>query len=89
MDYLKKMGYGFIYTLGGFFVLTFILTLLSYVDVFSIKVVSFVQLFIPIVSLLIGGYIVGKRSKSNGWFEGLKFSLIFLVVLMLFNYLGL
>ena len=89
MDYLKKIGYGFAYTLGAFLILIFILTLLSYADVISGKVVSFVQLFIPIVSLLIGGYIIGKRSKSNGWLEGLKFSLIFLVILMLFNYLGL
>lgn len=89
MDYLKKIGYGFIYTLGAFLILTFILTLLSYVDVFSMNVVSFVQLFIPIISLLIGGYIIGKRSKSNGWLEGLKFSLLFLVFLLLFDYFGL
>ena len=89
MDYLKKIGYGFAYTLGAFLILTFILTMFSYVDVFSLNVVSFFQLFIPIISLLIGGYIIGKRSKSNGWLEGLKFSILFLVMLLLFNYLGL
>lgn len=89
MDYLKKIGYGFAYTLAAFLIFTLILTLLSYVDVFSGKVVSFIQLFIPIGSLLMGGYVIGKRSKSNGWLEGLKFSLLFLTFLILFDYLGL
>ena len=45
-------------------------------------------MIIPIVSLLAGGFYIGKHSKENGWLEGLKIGLIFLVILFLLSYLG-
>lgn len=47
------------------------------------------KIFIPIISLLVGGIILGKKSNKKGWLEGLKLGLIFSVFLVLFNYLGL
>jgi putative membrane protein (TIGR04086 family) len=32
---------------------------------------------------------MGKRSNSKGWFAGLKLALIFLMILILFNFFGL
>ena len=40
-------------------------------------------------SLFLGGFIIGKKSSKKGWLEGLKLSLIFTIILILFNLLGL
>lgn len=89
MKYLRKIGYGMAFTLGSFLILTLVLTLFSYINWFQGKMVHFVMIIIPIISLLLGGFVVGKMSEKDGWLEGLKFSGIFLVFLILFNYLGL
>lgn len=89
MKYLRKIGYGMAFTLGSFLILTLVLTLFGYINWFQGKMVHFVMIIIPIISLLLGGFVVGKMSEKDGWLEGLKFSGIFLVFLILFNYLGL
>ena len=89
MNYLKKTGISLLYIIGLILILTFLLTLFNYFNIISKNVVSVFKIIIPIVSLFIGGFITGKKSFQKGWLEGLKLSLIFLFIFILFNYLGL
>ena len=89
MNYLKKTGISLLYIIGFILILTFLITLLNYFNIISKNVVSVFKIIIPIVSLFIGGFIIGKKSSKKGWLEGLKLSLIFLFIFILFNYLGL
>lgn len=89
MNYLKKIGISLLYIIGFILILTFLITLLNYFNIISKNVVSVFKIIIPIVSLFIGGFVTGKRSSQKGWLEGLKLSLIFLFIFILFNYLGL
>ncbi len=89
MKYLKKLGFSFIYILSTILVLTFIVTIFSYFNIMSDKVVSIFKIIIPIISLLIGGYYIGKRSTKKGFIEGLKLGLIYSIILIIFNYLAL
>ena len=89
MSYLKTIGISFLFSLGSLFILTFLITILNYFNMLSTNVVHVMCIVIPIFSLFIGGFIVGKRSRKKGWLEGLKYGCIFLIILALFNYLGL
>ncbi len=88
MNYLKKLGISFGICLASFFVLTFFITFLHYLNIMSYKTVSILKILIPIISLFIGGFLLGKKSSKKGWLEGIKFGAIFLVFLFLLNYLG-
>lgn len=70
-------------------VLTLIITTFNYFNLIGSKIVSILKIIIPILAFMIGGYIIGKRSLSKGWLAGLKLGLMFLIILILFNILGL
>lgn len=89
MNYLKNLGISIIYILSFMLGLTFIFTLLNYIGLLNNTTINIIKIIIPIVSMFIGGFIIGKKTGKKGWLEGLKLSLIFLVILTLFNYLGL
>lgn len=89
MNYLKKLGISFIYILSFIIGLTFIFTLLNYIGLLNNTAINIIKIIIPILSMFIGGFVIGKRTGKKGWLEGLKLSLIFLVILTLFNYLAL
>lgn len=89
MNYLKNLGISLLFIISFILVLTFIGTLFNYIGLFNNTVIKIVKVIIPILSMFIGGFVIGKRQGKNGWLEGLKLSLIFLVILTLFNYLGL
>ena len=88
MKYLKKLGFSLIYVISTILVLTFITTLFSYFNILNNKVISIIKIIIPIISMLIGGFYIGKRSLKKGFLEGLKLGSIFSLVLIIFNYLA-
>ena len=89
MKYLKKLGFSFLYIIGSILILTFITTILSYFNILNDKVTSIVKIIIPIISMLIGGFYIGKNSLKKGFLEGIKLGLIFSIILIIFNYLAL
>lgn len=46
---------------------------------------SFFKIFLTLLSMFIGGFISGKRSRENGWLEGLKLSAIILICIILIS----
>ena len=89
MNYLKNIGISLLYIIGIIIIGTFLISLLNYINFLGVKVLSIFKILIPIISLFTGGSIIGKKSNKNGWLEGLKLSLIFLIILLIFNYLAL
>lgn len=89
MKYLKKLGFSFLYTMGTLLSITFIVTLLSYFNIINDKIISIFKILIPIISLFIGGFYIGKKSISKGYLEGLKFGFIFSIFILIFNFLAL
>lgn len=88
MKYLKKLGFSFLYIIGTILISTFIITFLNYFNIISDKVISIFKILIPIVSLFIGGFYIGKKSNSKGYLEGLKLGLLFSIFLLIFNFLA-
>lgn len=88
MLFLKKLGKSLLYSLISFFFLTFILTLFNYVGFIKFKAVSIIEIIILFLSIFIGSFIMGKSSNKKGWLEGIKFALIIIAIIFLFNFLG-
>lgn len=89
MTYLKNVGISFGFILGSLFGITLLITFLHYMNLIGSKVLSVLEILTPLIALFVGGFVIGKKSKQKGWLEGLKLSGIFLVILVLFQYLGL
>lgn len=89
MNFIKNVSISILYIVVSLLILTFILTLFSYFNIIGDKTVSIFKIIIPVISLFIGGFFIGKKSLKKGWLEGLKLSLIFLIILIIFEYLAL
>lgn len=84
LNYLKSL----LAILIPFFVLLLTITILSYFDIMSTTISNYFKIIIPVISMMIGGFYLGKRSKEKGWLEGIKIGLIFLILLFIFSYLA-
>lgn len=89
MNYMKNLGISILISLGMTVILTMLMTLFSYFDIFGKSFVSAMKIIIPILSFFIGGISLGKKSNQKGWFEGIKLGLILIIMILIFNYLAL
>jgi len=87
MKCVKNIGISCLYSYGFLFVLTFILSLLNYIN-FIDGTFSFFMVFNLVISVFIGGFLCGKCSLKKGWLEGLKFGFVFLIILSIFSFFG-
>ncbi len=81
--YFETMSICFGVGLLSLLVSSFILTVLNYFDLVTGNIFTILKLLIPFLSLLIAGILLGRKSKSKGWLEGLKLSLGFIVLFTL------
>lgn len=89
MKILKNYGIAFGVIIGSLLGITLFVTLLHYINWISSKTLSILEIITLLLSLFIGGFLIGKNSKQKGWLEGLKLGGLFLIILILFQYLGL
>ena len=88
MLYLKKLCKSLGISIGILLILTFIITLLNYINLINIKIVNTFSYITPFISFFIGGLLLGKTSINKGWLEGIKFGLVIIVLSFIFNYLA-
>ncbi len=88
MLYLKKLGKSLGISIIILLGLTFIITLLNYINLIGIKIVNIFSYITPFISFFIGGLLLGKTSINKGWLEGIKFGLIIIILSFIFNYLA-
>lgn len=81
MNYLKS----FIWSLGILLSSIIILTIFNYFNILNGTILKVLELFIPIISIFIGSYMLGKTSSQKGYIEGLKYSGIWIIIFLLFN----
>ncbi|MCM1370471.1 MAG: TIGR04086 family membrane protein [Clostridium sp.] len=85
IDYLKKIGISLIYTFCFLIGLSFIFSILNYINLLGAGIFKFFKMLIPIISIFIGGFILGKKSLSKGWLEGIKYGLIIIFIMVIFS----
>lgn len=81
MNYLKS----FIWSLGIFISSIIILTIFNYFNILSSNIIKIIELFIPLISIFIGSYKIGKLSNKKGYIEGLKYSGVWIIIFLIFN----
>lgn len=86
MKYLKTIVFEFIVLL----VLTLTSTILYYFDIIGSSAINTIKIINFIIIFIFAGIYIGKNSIKKGWLEGLKISLIniliFLILSLLFKY---
>ncbi len=88
MNRLKNIAFSTLYMIITILVMTFIITIFNYFGLFSKNIVSIFKIIIPMLSLFIGGFSIGKKSNKKGWLEGLILSIVFIIILLIFNFLA-
>lgn len=88
MNYLKNLGLSFVFVIISFLVLTLLMTLFSYFNILKDGGVSILKIIIPIISLFMGGFLLGKKASKKGWLEGIKIGALCLIFIIIFNYLA-
>ena len=83
-NYLVAIGY-FLLVVAVFAI---ILTIFNYYDIVTSKLFKIIKVLIPSLALFSGGYKVGNSANKKGYIEGIKLSLIIIVMLFMFSYLG-
>lgn len=81
INYLKSMLYTLITLLTG----TIIVTIFNYFNILNGLPHKIITLIIPIIGMLIGSFLIGKTSKQKGYIEGLKYSIIWIIILLIIN----
>ena len=72
-NYLKCYGY----LIGLIVTMTIILSIVSY----SFNITgNIIKIIIPILSLLIASFILGKNTKEKAYIEGIKFAVIYIIL---------
>ena len=79
VNYLK----GFLYFLGPFIVFLTIITIFYYFDILSNQVIKYFKIVILLLSCLIGGIYIGKKSSNKGYLSGIKLSLIIVFIFLI------
>ena len=89
MKYLKNIIFSLGIVLATIFVFSFMLTLLSYLNIISNSLTTIFKMLIPIISVLASSIVMGINSTKKGWLEGLKLGILICILLFTFNILGL
>ena len=83
-NYLIAIGYFLLVVV----IFAIVLTIFNYYDIVTNKLFKVIKVLIPSFALFIGGYKVGNSVNKKGYIEGIKLSLIVIVLLFMFSYLG-
>lgn len=89
MNNMKNLGISLLISILSLLILTFFLTTFSYFNVMGGSFVKVLKIIIPILSLFLGGFYLGKVAIKKGWLEGVKLGSTMILLLILFNYLAL
>ena len=84
INYLKSM----VYTLSIILISTIIITIFNYFNILNGIVLKVIMLLIPIIGIFVGSFKIGKVSSKKGYIEGIKYSIIWIVIFLIINILA-
>ena len=82
---LKKYLKSSLYTLGIMLITSIIVTILNYFNIINGSLLNIIHYIIPIISVVIGSFILGKTSSKKGYIEGLKYAGIWSIFFLIIN----
>lgn len=85
MKKLKNYLISYLYLIICILILTLLITIFNYLDLISFKSLKIIITLIPIISIFIGAFKLGKTTTKKGYLEGIKFSLFFILFIILLS----
>ncbi len=82
---MKKFIKPTIYSLIGFLLFIFVITLFNYIGLIPYNIFKIIRIIGLILTFFIDGFLVGKKSNKKGWLNGLEASLILLTIILILN----
>lgn len=82
---MNKYFKSLIYIFAFIIFLSLIMTLFNYFNIINGIFLTIFKVFIPIISLFIGGFIMGKNSINKGWLNGIEIGLIVSILFLLLS----
>lgn len=83
INYLKNILFTFITIITS----CIIITIFNYFNILNNNLLKIISIIIMIFSLLLGGFLTGKKANKKGYLEGLKFGTIIVLIILIFNLL--
>lgn len=85
MNNLFKFLKSFLFFLIPFITLLLISTIFYYFDIFNNNTMKYIKFIILVLSCLISGIYIGKKSISKGYLNGLILSSVIIFILFILN----
>lgn len=85
MRYLKNLLRTLAYIGITIIISTFIITIFSYFNLLGDNIIKTIKLAIPVISVLIGGIMMGRRTNKKGIIEGIRFGLIIDIIFIIMS----
>lgn len=73
--------------LGLLLISSLMINILYYFDLINNNTIKYIKMILSVISFFIGGIYIGKKSLSKGYINGLKLSLITIIILLLLSIL--
>lgn len=83
MNYLKSIGIVVI----SYLLLLLITTILSYCNIINNNILTICKLLVPIISISIGSFYLGKNNTQKGYISGILLGLSIVGLILLINLL--
>ena len=84
LNYLKAL----LYIIIPLLVLNIVMTILYFFNIIGNSSINYLKLIIVLLSMIIGGIYIGSKANKKGWLEGIKISIVVIILLFLISYLG-
>ncbi len=85
MKNLKKLLKAFTYWLISLLIFALLINTLNYLSIINYKTLQILKIILSLISIFIGGFIIGKNSVKKGWIEGLKFGILITIIFLLIS----
>ena len=83
MTNIKKYTISTTLTITLILVLLFFITTIYYFNLISMKTFSILKLLVILISTFIASFLLGTKTKNKGYLEGIKQSLILIVIFLI------
>ena len=80
-NYLKSS----LYTLSIMLISTVIITILNFFNIINGTILKIIHYIIPIISIMIGSFMLGRMSPKKGYIEGLKYGGIWSIIILIID----
>jgi len=81
---MKKYLTSYLYHFSIILISTIIFTIINY---FTNYTNTIIKIIIPVLSLFISTIILGKKTNNMAYLEGIKFTTLYLIIMIIINYL--